>query len=166
MFCPNCGKDDQKKNAYCRNCGEFLPDFDNIRKRGFASKTPEENIKTSLVLNFLSSVTSIVMAILLYATHLGKENVNPIIYASAALFTVIGIWQMVDFVTILRLRQHFQKRRNNDSDETISTEKSFSPTETRELLNEPNMENVVPASVTERTTKNLSENVNLSKTEH
>lgn len=165
MFCPNCGKDDQQKNAYCRSCGEFLPDFDNIRKRGFTSKTPEENIKTSLVLNFLSSIVSIVMAILLYALHLGKEDVNPIIYASAALFIVIGIWQMIDFVTILRLKKHFQKRKEtgeieNDNDKIIA-----SP-ETRELLNEANFENVIPASVIETTTKNLSEKVNLSQTKH
>ena len=163
MFCPNCGKDEQQKNSYCRNCGEFLPDFENVKKRGFLKKTPEENIKTSLVLNFLSSVSSIVMAILLYATFLGKENVSPLIYASAALFTVIGIWQMIDFITVFRLKKHFSKRRENlEVEESPKFLKNSS--NTRELLNEADFDNVVPVSVTEKTTKNLTEKVKVRST--
>src|SRR5688500_11694214 len=111
MFCPSCGKDKQKKDTYCRSCGEFLPDYEKIKNRGLAAKTPEENIKTSLFISLFSSLISFIMAILLLITHLGNANTHPIIYLSAAFFTVIGVWQIANVSAGLRLKEHFKKRK-------------------------------------------------------
>ncbi len=167
MFCPKCGKGEQNKKAYCRNCGEFLPDFDKINNLGFTAKTPEENIKTSLYLSVFSSLISFIMAILLIVIHFGKESTHPIVYLSAAFFIVIGIWQIVNVSNGLHLKKQFSKRKENA--ETVElNEKFISPAKTAELLNEANLENVVPMSVTETTTKNLREKVKikLSQSEH
>ena len=49
MFCPKCGKSDQKENSYCRQCGEYLPDVLNKKtKFSIGRNTPEEQIKTNL----------------------------------------------------------------------------------------------------------------------
>lgn len=167
MFCPNCGKDKQKKDTYCRSCGEFLPDFEKIKNRGFAAKTPEENIKTSLFLSVFSSLIGFIMAILLIITHLGKENTHPIIYLSSAFFIVIGAWQIANISAGLRLKKHFKKRKENAETDELS-EKSINKAKTAELLNEADLSNAVPASVTEKTTKNLTEKVKIksSQTEH
>jgi len=163
MFCPNCGKDKQKKDSYCRSCGEFLPDFEKIKNRGLAAKTPEENIKTSLFLSGFSSLISFIMAILLIITHLGKENTHPIIYLSAAFFIVIGVWQIVNVSTGLSLKKQFDKRRENIEMEEETH--SINPAKTAELLNEADFSNAVPASVTEKTTRNLTEKVKIKSTQ-
>ena len=71
MFCPNCGKSDQEKNSFCRQCGTFLPDFDKIKKREIS---PEEHLKVNSVLNLMTAIVSITLAILLYSFFLGGEN--------------------------------------------------------------------------------------------
>lgn len=167
MYCPNCGKGEQQKHSYCRSCGEFLPDLEKIRARGIAAKTPEENIKTSLILSTFSSVVSILMAILLYATHLGKEDAHPIIYIAAALFTVIGIWQIFNIFASLKLKKHFEKRKQGQ----VENEQDFPDGNSRitnELLNEADFENVIPASITENTTTKLPDEskVPLPQTKH
>lgn len=167
MFCPNCGKDKQKKDTYCRSCGEFLPDYEKIKNRVFKTKTPEENIKTSLFLSLFSSLVGFIMAVLLLITHFGNENTHPIIYLSAAFFIVIGVWQIANVSAALRLKKHFKKQKENAETEEWS-EKSIDSAKTAELLNEADFENVVPASVTEKTTKNLTERVKIksSQPEH
>lgn len=164
MFCPNCGKDKQKKDTYCRSCGEFLPDYEKIKNRGIKTKTPEENIKTSLFLSLFSSLVSFIMAVLLFVTHLGRENTHPIIYLSAAFFIVIGVWQIANVSAGLRLKKQFGKRKENvETDE--SREKSINPAKTAELLNEADFSNTVPASVTDRTTRNLTKKVKIKSTQ-
>lgn len=170
MFCPICGKGEQKKDAYCRGCGEFLPDFEKIRTRGILSKTPEENIKSALVLSVLSSVVSIAMAILLYIIPLGREDALTIISIAAAFFTVIGIWQMFNVFTNIRLKKQFAKRKvdSEDSEEGEKENVITRQNTTREQLNEADFENIVPASVTEKTTNKLSEKIEIksSQPEH
>lgn len=165
MFCPNCGAGGQKKEAYCRSCGEFLPDFDKIRTRGFSAKTPEENIKSTLFLSSFSSVLSIGMAIVLYVTFIGIEDVPSVIFLAAALFIVIGIWQMINVFTGVKLKNQISKRRTV-GDEIEAEEIYINPTKPRELLNEPDFENIVPASVTEKTTTNLAEKIKSSQSKH
>ena len=56
MFCPNCGTSDQIENSYCRSCGEFLPDLTKSKIVSFGGETPEEQIRTNLILNLLSAL--------------------------------------------------------------------------------------------------------------
>lgn len=156
MFCQNCGKGDQQENTFCRQCGEYLLDLKNVRKRGFSGKTPDENIRTSLFLNLLSSIVSFLMAILLFATHLGRPDTPPVVFLAAALFIVIGIWQMINLVVGLRLKKHFDKRKENPD---VAEDVAAPPEKTRELLDQADLTDFVPASVTEQTTKNLTEKV-------
>lgn len=157
MFCPKCGKPDQAPDSYCRNCGEFLPDLENPRRGRFRKKSPDEQLRVSLTLNLLSAIAGFSMAILLYATHLGKEEVSPSVYLAAAFLLVIGFWQTINFIFGLRLRNQFRKRRNNSSEEDIR-EKLFSESAAREFLHEADTnEFIAPSSVTENTTRTLDE---------
>ncbi len=158
MFCPKCGKGEQNVDSYCRGCGELLPDFEKIRTRGLFSKTPEENIKSSLILSTLSSVISIAMAILLYVIPLGREDALTIISVAAVFFTVIGVWQMFNIFTNIRLKKQFAKRKGN-SENGEEQNAAFQNQKTRELLNEPDFENIVPLIVTEQTTNKLVERI-------
>lgn len=48
MFCPRCGKADQMPETYCRQCGLYLFDYSNPRRR---QSPPEEHFKANTVLS-------------------------------------------------------------------------------------------------------------------
>lgn len=155
MFCPNCGKENQNPNTYCRQCGAFLPDFDKIKKKEIS---PETHLLANTVLNIMSGVVSITLAILLYAFYLGKRDTSPIIYITVGFLTAMFFWQAQVFWRNLQLKKQFPKRKNVDEDSGNQIESA----KTKELLNEADFLDAVPASVTEYTTKNLKEKVRRS----
>jgi len=159
MFCPKCGKADQKPETYCRQCGAFLPDFD---KKGKQKVTPEDHIKANSILTLLTGIVSITLAILLYYFFLGKENTPPVIYLTAGFLIAIFGWQIQSFWRMQLLKKHFKNRQIEkiDSSETNHQTEQFAAAPTRELLNEADLKNAVPASVIEHTTKHLQEKIN------
>lgn len=168
MYCPNCGKADQALNTYCRQCGEFLPDH-SIKKRSFTmgGDTPEQQIRTNLILNFISGMVSLVLAILLYATFWNNPETSQIIYLVAAFLLAMCGWQFSTFRVGLKLKKTFDKRKKaGKSEEALpKTTNSFEAAKTKIMLDKANLADVVPASVTENTTRQLGEKVLLSQTE-
>lgn len=158
MFCPNCGKADQKENTYCRNCGEFLPDF-KIKKKSlsFGGDTPEEQIKTNLYLNLMSAFVSAALAIALYVSFLGQDAL-PVVYLTVGFLAAMSGWQFSTFYIGLKLKKNFSKRRlDSETDIQERTQIQLESAKTKELLNEADFSDVVPISVTENTTRHLSE---------
>ncbi|MCY7375831.1 MAG: hypothetical protein LH472_07645 [Pyrinomonadaceae bacterium] len=160
MFCPKCGKADQQPETYCRQCGDFLPDFS---KQIIKSTTPEEHIKANTVLNFMTGIVSLTLAILLYAFFLGREDTHLIIYITAGFLTAMFAWQVQTFWRTLLLKKHFKRRQTENSAAAVEAPNptaSFEAAPTKELLNEADFSSVVPATVTEHTTKQLAEKIN------
>ena len=167
MFCPKCGKSEQSPETYCRQCGNYLQDYTKPAKR---ENTPEQHLKANIFLNLLTAVTSLTLAILLYAMFLGKEDTPIIIYITAGFLTAMTAWQIQTFWRTLLLRKHFKKRKADAAHQTAEETKenvapqnvappNFESMPTRELLNEADLSNIVPSSVTENTTRHLSEKV-------
>jgi len=160
MFCPKCGTADQKKNTYCRKCGEYLPDLSKKNNTAFGGNTPEEQIRVSQTLNALSAVVSFAMAVLLYWSHWGKPDVSSTVYMAAAFLLTIGVWQASNYVIGRKLKKHFNKRKEGSEIENKSAEKQFQPAQTHEQLPEADLANIVQTSVTENTTRHLAEKIN------
>jgi hypothetical protein len=158
MFCPKCGKAEQSPETYCRQCGNYLPDFDKPAKK---AQTPEQHLKANIILNLLTALTSLTLAILLYSFFLGKEDTPVIIYITAGFLTAMTAWQIQTSWRTLLLRKHFKKQKN----ETVNKSKvsndpqKFESIPTNQLLPEADFENNVPTSVTDNTTKHLGEKV-------
>lgn len=150
MFCPKCGKSDQKENTYCRQCGDFLAKNDNY--------SPENLIKTNLMFSMMSAVLSLVLAILLYAVLGFRSDTSPLIYVIAAFLITMSAWQFSTFALGLKLKKKFAKRNELQNFE-MTNPNHFKTAETKELLNEADLSDVVPPSVIETTTRNLSEKV-------
>lgn len=167
MYCPKCGAADQKANSYCRKCGEFLPDLEKRSNFEFGGTTPEEQINTNLFLNLLSAIVSFALAIALYATFWKRGDTLPVIYIVAAFLLAMSAWQTSTFVVGLKLKRNFNKRKSPSIGAAPEKEKvnSFESARTKILLDEANLENVVPASVVENTTKLLGDKVALPQTE-
>lgn len=155
MFCPKCGKGEQAPNAYCRQCGEWLPDLTKRGRKSFGGDSPDESLKISLFLSAMSSIVALLFSLWLYATYLGKENVPAIIYLTAAFLLAIAGWQASNFYIAFKLRRNLARRRSG----------SFAP-QTNELRGASQANAALPAaddsqfvqtvgSVTENTTELL-----------
>ena len=152
MFCPNCGKADQKVDSYCRQCGEFLPDLSAKKRLALGGNTPEEHINVNLALNIATAVVSFVLAAALYVTYFRKPDARALIYVVAAFLLAIGAWQITMFSVNLKLKKHFKKRKDTGPQ---PEETKFQSADTKELLPEADFKNVVPESVVEQTTRKL-----------
>lgn len=94
---------------------------------------------------------------------LGKEDTPVVIYVVAGFLTAMFAWQVQTFLRTLQLKKQFKKRSDFDDDEKLETESpSLASKATNELLPEAEFENIVPASVTENTTKHLKEKIKRS----
>ncbi len=154
MYCPKCGEADQKKETYCRKCGTYLAEFGKAK----ASTRPvQENFSANTFLSAMTGITSLVLAIILYVIFLGKEDTPVIIYVVAGFLTAMFAWQVQALLRTLQLKKQFKKAGIYDEQDVVSESKTLDSRETNELLPEADLTNIVPASVTENTTKNLKQ---------
>ena len=150
MFCPNCGNADQTPETYCRKCGTFLPDITRLVKR---ESPPEENIKVNTVLSLMTVMVSFTLAILLYALLGFRDSTHPMIYVTAGLLIAMGAWHIQTFIRTRSLKKQWKRRGANIESDPAAVNQPI----TGKLLDQPDFENIVPASVTDHTTKHLSE---------
>ena len=161
MFCPKCGKSEQIAETYCRQCGIFLPDLSKAAKKEIP---PAEHVRTNLILNAMTVVTSFTLAILLYSMVAFRDNTHWLIYLTAGLLIAMGCWHTQTLWRSILLRRHFNKFSRPTEAESLSVDKSAI---TGKILPEANLDNIVPFSVTDRTTKHLSgTRPHSSQTEH
>jgi hypothetical protein len=106
MFCSSCGAADQKPNAYCRRCGQWLIDPDSPRRH--SSHTPAERMKAMLVFSGVNALFALIAAISLYATYLGRPEARWSVYVAAAFCLVIAVHQTISFFFNLDLRRKFK----------------------------------------------------------
>lgn len=160
MYCPKCGKADQKTDTYCRQCGEFLPDLTKNNNLAFGGNTPEKQIKTNLFLNLLSAMVSICSALTLYLMVWLKFENSSILLVVAAFLLAMSGWQFSTLAVGLKLKKSFAKRKDSQCPEKAPTfQNQFKPAETNQLLREADINDFVPPSIIENTTKHLSEKV-------
>ena len=154
MFCPKCGKAEQLPETYCRQCGIFLPDLSKPLK---SNHTPEEHVKANAVLSSMTIVTCFTLVILLWSMLAVRDDTHPLIYVTAGLLFAMGIWHIQTLWRILLLKKHIMK--NKRPQETLQETGTAS---TGKLLDQADFESVVPASVTENTTRHLAEKTDRS----
>lgn len=159
MYCPKCGAAEQSPETYCRKCGTFLPDFDTAEK----SETPaEEHIKVNSTLSIMTAVASLSLAVTLYSMFMGREGTPWIIYVVFGFLVAITAWQVQTFIRTRMLKKQFEKMKPKRA-EDVRVQNPAAVHEAARLLDEGDFENIVPASVTDRTTKNLASTSTQSK---
>jgi len=151
MFCPKCGKAEQLPETYCRQCGVFLPDLSKPVKR---ENQPEEHLKANTVLSLMTIVTCFTLATLLYVFFGFRSGTHPMIYATAGLLIAMGGWHIQTFIRTRMLKKQIEKLKPKRANEAPA-QSEFNRVETGKLLDEADFANVIPASVTESTTRLL-----------
>ena len=145
MFCPKCGNADQTPETYCRQCGIFLPDIDKATKN---ETPPETHLLVNSVLSVFSIVVSLALAFTLYSMNIRLADSEVIIFIVAGFLLAMAIWQ----VTILYRTSQVKKfiKKNKREPPSLAQPESV-------RLNPADFSDSVPASVTDRTTRQLSE---------
>ncbi|HYO99239.1 MAG TPA: hypothetical protein VER76_03410 [Pyrinomonadaceae bacterium] len=119
MFCPECGAGDQRADAYCTRCGEWL--FDAKSAQGHwhpvlrRARTPEQRMKMMLVFNTLDAVLALASAVIIYATQAGRAGHAPLVYVAAAFCIVIAAHQIISLIVNLKIQQRLKRARNEDA---------------------------------------------------
>ena len=154
MYCPRCGKAEQVPESFCRQCGLFLPDLSKPVKRELP---PEDHLKANTVLNALTIIVSFTLSFLLF-TILPDEQ-HPLIYVTAGLLIAIGAWHIQTFIRTQKLKKQWKRRVPLAEIEAglPEAERAFKSASTAKLLDQADVANTVPASVTENTTRHLVE---------
>jgi hypothetical protein len=153
MFCPRCGKAEQRAETYCRKCGLFLPDLSKPVKRELP---PEDHLKANAVLSAMTIVASFTLSFLLFAIQPGR---HPLIYVTAGLLIAIGAWHIQTLIRTQKLKQQWKRRAPLADIEAALGETppaSLSAT-TGKLLDRADFADTIPVSVTENTTRHLAE---------
>lgn len=156
MFCPKCGNANQKPETYCRQCGSFLPDFDQLKKKEIP---PEEHLNVNSVLSIMTAVVSGTLAILLHTFFTGRTNTPVLIYITTGFLTAMFFWQVQTFWRTRLLKKQLLKRKKSGQVKTdgLDTNPLAESANAKERLGEPTFSHAVRSSVIENTTKHLSE---------
>lgn len=150
MFCPKCGTGEQLPETYCRNCGTFLPDLTKPAKK---EQPASEHIKANVFFSALTIVTSFTLAALLYIFMAFRPDTHALIYITAGFLLAIGGWHIQTFIRTLMLRKQLKKWGRLSERKDEPTLAGTPPV----ALNEATRLEFIPASVTERTTRQLAE---------
>src|SRR5262245_6757389 len=151
IYCPHCAAEHQQTNAYCKRCGEWLPNLTNRPRMAFGGETPQQNLFTSLFFSGLSSLAALFSAIALYATYLGSGDAKWSVYFAAAFCLCIAGWQASSFFVTLKLRRRMANARN-----PAAATGELDQRQTSRALNQADMSAFVATpSVTENTTQTL-----------
>ena len=153
MFCPRCGKAEQLPESYCRQCGFFLPDLSKLEKREIP---PDEHLKANTALSVLTIIASFTLSFLLFAILGFSSATHPLIYATAGILIAIGSWHIQTLIRTQKLKQQWKRRTPLTESETSTP--TFKSASTAKLLDQSDLSDTPPASVTEHSTRQLVKN--------
>jgi len=111
MCCHNCGAGNQTAKAYCKSCGEWLPDLKARTRNTFGGETPQQMVSISLFMSAISTLAAVFSALALYITYLGSGDAKWSVYLAAGFCLCIAGWQASSFYSTLRLRQRLKNSR-------------------------------------------------------
>ena len=101
----------------------------------------------------MTVIVSFTLAILLYIFLGFRDNTHPLIYATAGLLIAMGAWHIQTFIRARRLKRQWKRRVTPMENESATLDSAA----TDKQLEIPDFENIVPTSVTDHTTKHLTE---------
>jgi hypothetical protein len=107
MFCPKCGAGEQKGNAYCTRCGEWLPELKSLRR-----DSPQQLLTFINFINGFSLLLSLAASALLFTAILSSRGQAqwPVVVANV-LCIMIFSWQLAGLIMGLILAKRLRRGR-------------------------------------------------------
>ncbi|HWN11140.1 MAG TPA: hypothetical protein VNO50_18015 [Pyrinomonadaceae bacterium] len=111
MFCPKCGADGQTAEAYCRSCGEWLPDIDALaRPRLFRKLSRDEKIAKRRVLEMVSAGLSVTSAAVILSVLAGGNDLQ-ILFLALICCVLVAVYQIVNFYLGHKIQRTIERSR-------------------------------------------------------
>jgi hypothetical protein len=90
--------------AYCKRCGEWLPDIDALSRPGLLRKlTREEKIRKMRLLEMISAGLSLI-SVAVILTVLAGQNDKQFLFLAVICCSLVAIYQMVNFYLGYKLK--------------------------------------------------------------
>ena len=152
MFCPKCGKGEQKADSYCRNCGEFIVDSSSrssliVRILGISN--PEKQLNLTLTVDLITAIVSGFLLFSLMGYFDATEDrtgvpTTPLVYVLYVFLGLVCIWQLFSFTigTTFKRKLSASRRAQLESSQ-------------QQKLNPADEQDVFPIAITEDTTRRL-----------
>ena len=158
MFCPTCGAGEQRADAYCTRCGQWLTDANALQGHWHPvfrrARTPEQRMRMMLVFNAMDAALALASAILLFGTQAGRGAAQGHVYIAAVFCIVIAVHQVVSLLINLKIQRRLKRARDEKAAEALA---SATDAEATPALNAADAGLFINArrSVTENTTELL-----------
>ena len=111
IYCQKCGAAGQSVEAYCKRCGEWLPDMDALARPGLLRKlTREEKIRKMRHLEIISAGLSLI-SVAVILTVLAGQNDKQFLFLAVICCSLVAIYQMVNFYLGYKLRSKAAENR-------------------------------------------------------
>lgn len=148
MFCPKCGAGEQTAEAYCKRCGEWLPDVDALnRPRLFRKRSREERIQKVRMLEAISTGLSLCAAGIIISILATGRNLEMLSLAAIACI-LVAVYQIANLYLGYTIQRPIDKSRETD-DQIAQVETS----QQQHQLDPASQTNFIhPQSVVENTT--------------
>lgn len=105
----------------------------------------------------MTVIVSFSLAISLYAFLGFRPDTHPLIYATAGLLIAMGGWHIQTFIRTRQLKRQWERKyRSAKADKSEDRGEGLDQLASAQMLPEADLKDVVPASVTENTTKHLN----------
>ena len=158
MFCPHCGADSQKPDAYCTRCGTWLLDHTAVARHGrripHTARSPEQKLRAVLVFNVLDTL----LALFAFVALMLNLHPNPhwTFIMGLAFSLIIAVHQAVSFKFNMELRARLKRGRDEArAGPAESLVGGLDSAATRALPTGEGTQYAAPLSVTENTTELL-----------
>jgi hypothetical protein len=117
MFCPKCGAGAQSADSYCKRCGEWLPDIDDLASpKLFRKSTRKQKIRKMRILEAISAALSLISAAIIISVLRGGAETQLLILAVFCCFIVVA-YQAVNFYLGHKLQQRVEQSRAESTGE-------------------------------------------------
>lgn len=125
MFCPTCGAGEQRADAYCTRCGQWLTDANAAQGHWHPvfrrARTPEQRMRLMLVFNAMDAALALAAAILLFSTQAGRGEALAHVFIAAAFCIVIAAHQIVSLIINLKIQQRLKRARDEKAAEALAS---------------------------------------------
>ena len=162
MFCPSCGEAGQTEKSYCRRCGGFLQPLGEPRPFIFGGFTPEKQLGASLYISLAVGVLSFFLSIWIFVPFANVPESYPVVYLAGVFLNLFGFLELINVILLLKLKARFNGKKGGRSLKPRETVDVASSDEIqsagRSELPEADCSGIIPVSVVEDTTKQLSKN--------
>jgi hypothetical protein len=141
--------------TYCRQCGLFLPDLSKPLKR---ESPPEEHLKANTLLSAMTIIVSFTLSFLLFLVLGFRSFTHPLIYATAGILLAMGGWHIQTLIRTQMLKNQWKRRAPLSEIQAAAPETTMAFTSaTTGKLDQAEFADAIPVSVTEHTTRHLTE---------